>query len=77
GLGEWADVGVVAPATADLIGRVASGMANDLVTTICLATPAPGAVLPAMNQQMYPAAATQQNLVVLPSPGLFIWGPAS
>ncbi|WP_290123881.1 flavoprotein, partial [Shigella sonnei] len=48
---------ILAPATADLIARVAAGMANDLVSTICLATPAPVAVLPAMNQQMYRAAA--------------------
>lgn len=60
-----------------LIARVASGMANDLVSTICLATPAPVAVLPAMNQQMYRAAATQHNLEVLASRGLFIWGPDS
>ncbi|XPE40387.1 flavoprotein [Shigella flexneri] len=54
------------PATADLIARVAAGMANDLVSTICLATPASVAVLPAMNQQMYRAAATQHNLGFLP-----------
>ncbi|MCU6316629.1 bifunctional phosphopantothenoylcysteine decarboxylase/phosphopantothenate synthase, partial [Proteus mirabilis] len=56
---------------------VAAGMANDLVSTICLATPAPVAVLPAMNQQMYRAAATQHNLEVLASRGLLIWGPDS
>ncbi len=55
---------ILAPATADLIARVASGMANDLVSTICLATPAP-------------VAATQHNLEVLASRGLFIWGPDS
>lgn len=76
-LGKWADLVILAPATADLIARVASGMANDLVSTICLATPAPVAVLPAMNQQMYRAAATQHNLEVLASRGLFIWGPDS
>src|SRR5699024_12828645 len=65
------------PATADLIARIAAGMANDLVSTICLATPAPVAVLPAMNQQMYRAAATQHNLEVLASRGLLIWGPDS
>lgn len=76
-LGKWADLVILAPATADLIARVASGMANDLVSTICLAMPAPVAVLPAMNQQMYRAAATQHNLEVLASRGLFIWGPDS
>ena len=65
-LGKWADLVILAPATADLIARVAAGMANDLVSTICLATPAPVAVLPAMNQQMYRAAATQHNLETVP-----------
>lgn len=76
-LGKWADLVILAPATADLIARVAAGMANDLVSTICLATPAPIAVLPAMNQQMYRAAATQHNLDVLASRGMLIWGPDS
>lgn len=76
-LGKWADLVILAPATADLIARVAAGMANDPVSTICLATPAPVAVLPAMNQQMYRAAATQHNLEVLASRGLLIWGPDS
>lgn len=57
-LGKWADTVILAPATADLIARVAAGMANDLVSTICLATPSPVAVVPAMNQQMYRAQAT-------------------
>ncbi|VEB91306.1 bifunctional phosphopantothenoylcysteine decarboxylase/phosphopantothenate synthase [Citrobacter koseri] len=76
-LGKWADLVILAPATADLIARVAAGMANDLVSTICLATPAPIAVLPAMNQQMYRVAATQHNLDVLASRGMLIWGPDS
>lgn len=76
-LGKWADLVILAPATADLIARVAAGMANDLVSTICLATPAPVAVVPAMNQQMYRAAATQHNLQVLASRGLLLWGPDS
>ncbi len=69
--------GYPCPATADLIARPAAGMANDLVTTICLATPAPVAVVPAMNQQMYRNAATQHNLDTLASRGLLIWGPDS
>ncbi|WP_318367545.1 bifunctional phosphopantothenoylcysteine decarboxylase/phosphopantothenate--cysteine ligase CoaBC [Enterobacter sp.] len=76
-LGKWADLVILAPATADLIARVAAGMANDLVSTICLATPSPVAVVPAMNQQMYRAAATQHNLEVLASRGLLLWGPDS
>lgn len=76
-LGKWADLVILAPATADLIARVAAGMANDLVSTICLATPSPVAVVPAMNQQMYRAAATQHNLQVLGGRNLLIWGPDS
>ncbi len=76
-LGKWADLVILAPATADLIARVAAGMANDLVTTICLATPSPVAVVPAMNQQMYRNIATQQNIELLASRGLCIWGPDS
>lgn len=76
-LGKWADLVILAPATADLIARVAAGMANDLVSTICLATPSLVAVVPAMNQQMYRAAATQHNLGILASRGLLLWGPDS
>ncbi|EKM5063645.1 bifunctional phosphopantothenoylcysteine decarboxylase/phosphopantothenate--cysteine ligase CoaBC [Cronobacter turicensis] len=76
-LGKWADLVILSPATADLIARVAAGMANDLVTTICLATPSPVAVVPAMNQQMYRNIATQQNIEQLASRGLRIWGPDS
>ncbi|MCU5773522.1 bifunctional phosphopantothenoylcysteine decarboxylase/phosphopantothenate--cysteine ligase CoaBC [Erwiniaceae bacterium BAC15a-03b] len=76
-LGKWADLVILAPATADLIARVAAGMANDLVTTICLATAAPVAVVPAMNQQMYRALPTQHNLKVLADRGVLIWGPDS
>ena len=76
-LAKWADLIVLAPATADLIARVTAGMANDLVTTACLATAAPIAVVPAMNQQMYRAAVTQQNLQTLHARGLLIWGPDS
>ncbi|ELY4002511.1 bifunctional phosphopantothenoylcysteine decarboxylase/phosphopantothenate--cysteine ligase CoaBC [Cronobacter dublinensis] len=76
-LGKWADLVILAPATADLIARVAAGMANDLVTTICLATPSPVAVVPAMNQQMYRNVATQHNIELLAARGLHIWGPDS
>ena len=76
-LGKWADLVILAPATADLIARVAAGMANDLVTTICLATAAPIAVVPAMNQQMYRALPTQHNLHLLAQRGVLTWGPDS
>ncbi|AWH88695.1 bifunctional phosphopantothenoylcysteine decarboxylase/phosphopantothenate--cysteine ligase CoaBC [Limnobaculum parvum] len=76
-LGKWADLVVIAPATADILARIAAGMANDLLTTICLATPAPIAAAPAMNQQMYRAQATQHNLQILTSRNLLLWGPDS
>ncbi|MDC9620390.1 bifunctional phosphopantothenoylcysteine decarboxylase/phosphopantothenate--cysteine ligase CoaBC [Xenorhabdus sp. XENO-7] len=74
-LAKWADLIILAPATADLLARLTAGMANDLVTTICLASAAPIAVAPAMNQQMYRAQATQHNLSVLKERGVLIWGP--
>ncbi|ARF48333.1 bifunctional phosphopantothenoylcysteine decarboxylase/phosphopantothenate--cysteine ligase CoaBC [Pantoea stewartii] len=76
-LAKWADLIVLAPATADLIARITAGMANDLVTTAVLATAAPVAIVPAMNQQMYRAAVTQENLIRLQARGLLIWGPDS
>ena len=76
-LGKWADLVILAPATADLIARVTAGMANDLVTTLCLATAVPIAVVPAMNQQMYRALPTQENLQRLSGRGVLIWGPDS
>ena len=59
---KWADLVVVAPATADIIAKMAAGLANDLATTLLLATPAPVIVCPAMNQQMFAHPATQDNL---------------
>lgn len=76
-LAKWADLVILAPATADLLARVAAGMANDLLTTVCLATDAAIAAAPAMNQQMYRASATQANLRLLQQRGLLLWGPAS
>ncbi len=76
-LAKWADLVLLAPATADLIARIAAGMGNDLLTTLVLATDAPIAVSPAMNQQMYSNSATQENLSTLARRGALIWGPAS
>ena len=73
-LGKWADLVILAPTTADLLARVAAGMANDLLTTVCTATDAPIAAAPAMNQQMYRAAATQANLQTLQARGMLLWG---
>ncbi len=75
-LAKWADLVLLAPATADLIARVCVGMGNDLLSTLVLATDSPIAVAPAMNQQMYHAQATQDNLNTLKQRDLHIWGPA-
>ncbi|NVK23391.1 MAG: bifunctional phosphopantothenoylcysteine decarboxylase/phosphopantothenate--cysteine ligase CoaBC [Gammaproteobacteria bacterium] len=74
---KWADLVVVAPASADTIAKIRAGLANDLATTLLLATPAPVAICPAMNQQMYANPATQENLNVLKQRGFNILGPAS
>jgi len=76
-LAKWADLVVIAPATANAIAAINAGLANDLLTTICLATAAPIAIAPAMNQQMYKAAATKHNLASLAQRGVHIWGPGS
>ncbi|MDE1223719.1 bifunctional phosphopantothenoylcysteine decarboxylase/phosphopantothenate--cysteine ligase CoaBC [Vibrio aestuarianus] len=76
-LAKWADLVLLAPATADLIARMAAGMGNDLLTTLILATDAPVAVSPAMNQQMYRNIATQENIATLARRGMTIWGPAA
>jgi phosphopantothenoylcysteine decarboxylase/phosphopantothenate--cysteine ligase len=76
-LARWADLIIVAPATADFMARFSSGMANDLLTTLCLATDAPIALAPAMNQAMWRDPRTQQNLEALLSQGVNIFGPGS
>lgn len=76
-LAKWADLILVAPATANVIASLNAGLANDLLSTICLATAAPIAIAPAMNQQMYHAPATQHNLANLKQRGVFIWGPGA
>lgn len=76
-LAKWADLVLLAPATADLIARISAGMGNDLLTTLVLATDSPVAVSPAMNQQMYRNIATQENIATLARRGMFIWGPAA
>jgi phosphopantothenoylcysteine decarboxylase / phosphopantothenate---cysteine ligase len=75
-LARWAERVLIAPATADLMARLAHGHANDLLTTLCLATAAPVYVAPAMNQQMWAHAAVQANLAILRSRGVHILGPA-
>ena len=74
-LARWADLILVAPATADFIAQLAHGFAADLLTTICLATRAPLCVAPAMNQQMWSNVATQTNCQLLQSRGIKFIGP--
>jgi phosphopantothenoylcysteine decarboxylase/phosphopantothenate--cysteine ligase len=75
-LARWADVVLIAPASANFLSRLAQGRAEDLLTTVCLAAAAPLAVAPAMNQQMWANAATQANLVMLRRRGVHVLGPA-
>jgi phosphopantothenoylcysteine decarboxylase/phosphopantothenate--cysteine ligase len=72
-----ADAVVIAPASADFIARLASGLANDLLSTLCLARDCPLLVAPAMNKQMWSNAATQRNIQRLIADGVTILGPAS
>lgn len=74
-LAKWADIVLLAPATANLIARLRAGFADELLTTLCLATPATIVVSPAMNMEMYQAAATQENIAILAQRGVLIWGP--
>ncbi|MGI2259647.1 bifunctional phosphopantothenoylcysteine decarboxylase/phosphopantothenate--cysteine ligase CoaBC [Shewanella sp. GXUN23E] len=76
-LARWADLFIIAPATANVLARMQAGMADELLTTCALATGSPVVVCPAMNQQMYIHAATQHNLRVLGERGVHIWGPDS
>jgi len=75
-LAKWADQVVVAPASADFLARLAQGMANDLLTTVCCATEVPVAVAPAMNQAMWKNHRTQRNMALLADdPQISVWGP--
>lgn len=76
-LARWADLVVIAPASADCMARMAHGHADDLLTTICLAAEAPVAVAPAMNQAMWAHRATAANVERLRTRGVTIMGPAS
>ena len=76
-LARWAEVVLIAPATADFLARVATGQANDLLTTLCLATQAPVVVAPAMNHIMWSNAATRANVGTLTQRGVHIFGPGS
>jgi phosphopantothenoylcysteine decarboxylase/phosphopantothenate--cysteine ligase len=74
-LARWADLVLIAPATAEIMARLASGAAPDLLTTLCLATEAPIAVAPAMNRVMWANPAVQANRDLLEQRGMVILGP--
>ena len=74
-LARWADLILIAPATANLIARLASGSADDLLGTLCLASQAPLFLAPAMNQQMWANPATQANCAQLRERGITLLGP--
>jgi phosphopantothenoylcysteine decarboxylase / phosphopantothenate---cysteine ligase len=74
-LARWADLVLVAPATAGFLARLASGQADDLLTTLCLATEAPIAVAPAMNHVMWANVATRTNVATLQQRGVQFFGP--
>lgn len=74
-LAHWAEQIIIAPATANSIARLAHGFADDLVSTLCLATTAPVAIAPAMNHRMWRHPATQANIATLRSRGVRVIGP--
>ncbi len=76
-LADWPEVVVIAPATANTVARLAHGLADDFLATVCLATRAPLVVAPAMNVNMYEHAATRANLDLLAERGARIVGPGS
>jgi phosphopantothenoylcysteine decarboxylase/phosphopantothenate--cysteine ligase len=75
-LARWADVVLVAPATAHFLGTLAAGLGGDLLATVCLATTAPIVLAPAMNQAMWANAAVQANRALLEARGVRFLGPA-
>jgi phosphopantothenoylcysteine decarboxylase/phosphopantothenate--cysteine ligase len=76
-LARWADLVLIAPATADFIAHLAHGLADNLLATVCLATSAPVAIAPAMNHQMWTNPATQANVATLRARGVHVFGPSS
>lgn len=74
-LARWADLILIAPASANVIARLAHGIADDLLTTVCLATRAPIAIAPAMNVAMWEHIATRQNVQRIRECGVHIFGP--
>lgn len=75
-LARWADLVIIAPASANFIAKLRDGYADNLLLTICLASQQPVAIAPAMNQQMYAKEATLENIRELGIRGIKVWGPA-
>ena len=76
-LAKWADLILIAPASANFIARYANGFAEDLLSTLCLATDSPVIIAPAMNQQMWRNQATQENLERINARGITVVGPTA
>jgi len=76
-LARWPDLVLIAPTSANFIAKIAEGKADDILSTLLLATKAPIAIAPAMNQAMWSNEATQQNLKTLQTRGITVFGPAS
>ncbi|GKT04321.1 bifunctional phosphopantothenoylcysteine decarboxylase/phosphopantothenate--cysteine ligase CoaBC [Furfurilactobacillus entadae] len=76
-LADWTDVAVVVPATANIIAKMATGLADEVVSTSLLATTAPKIVVPAMNEHMWLAKATQRNVSLLEQDGVTVMAPAA
>jgi phosphopantothenoylcysteine decarboxylase / phosphopantothenate---cysteine ligase len=74
-LARWADIIMIAPASANFLARLSHGISDDLLTTLCLATSAPIVLVPAMNKYMWHNAATQNNIEILKKRGLHFVGP--
>lgn len=75
-LARWADIILIAPASANFLAKLNAGQGNDLLNTLCLASAAPIVVAPAMNQQMWANASTQDNMKSLTNKGIHVLGPA-
>ena len=76
-IAKWAEFIIIAPATADFIAKLAHGLADDLLSTMCLASSAPIAIAPAMNQQMFAQKVVQDNITTVRKNSVLVFGPAS
>lgn len=74
-ISKWPDLIIIAPATANILAKLSSGISDDVLSAICLATNSTIAISPSMNTNMYLASATQENLKKLNARGILCWGP--